>query len=92
LNFFCLINGARHAYIRFYSRIYIVTKFCSAVEVARIIGTFWRSPEYNVHIREPSTFTSQIRLGGVIMKFYTVKLPKFLGGFVKAILNTFSKN
>ncbi|AQR76445.1 stage V sporulation protein SpoVM [Paenibacillus larvae] len=26
------------------------------------------------------------------MKFYTVKLPKFLGGFVKAILNTFSKN
>ncbi|MCR8641705.1 stage V sporulation protein SpoVM [Paenibacillus sp. N1-5-1-14] len=26
------------------------------------------------------------------MKFYTVKLPKFLGGFVKAILNTFSKS
>ncbi|MBV6712850.1 stage V sporulation protein SpoVM [Paenibacillus chitinolyticus] len=26
------------------------------------------------------------------MKFYTVKLPKFLGGFVKAVLNTFSKN
>ncbi|MFD0867591.1 stage V sporulation protein SpoVM [Paenibacillus albiflavus] len=26
------------------------------------------------------------------MKFYTIKLPKFLGGFVKAILNTFSKN
>ncbi|KIL35240.1 stage V sporulation protein M [Cohnella sp. CIP 111063] len=26
------------------------------------------------------------------MKFYTIKLPKFLGGFVKAILNTFHKN
>ncbi|AFH64314.1 MULTISPECIES: stage V sporulation protein SpoVM [Bacillales] len=26
------------------------------------------------------------------MKFYTIKLPKFLGGFVKAVLNTFSKN
>ncbi|GIQ65662.1 hypothetical protein PACILC2_42300 [Paenibacillus cisolokensis] len=25
------------------------------------------------------------------MKFYTIKLPKFLGGFVKAILNTFQK-
>ncbi|WP_407074313.1 stage V sporulation protein SpoVM [Paenibacillus lacisoli] len=25
------------------------------------------------------------------MKFYTFKLPKFLGGFVKAILNTFQK-
>jgi stage V sporulation protein M len=30
--------------------------------------------------------------GGVDMKFYTIKLPKFLGGFVKAILNTFQKN
>ncbi|WP_373229977.1 stage V sporulation protein SpoVM [Cohnella sp.] len=26
------------------------------------------------------------------MRFYTIKLPKFLGGFVKAILNTFHKN
>ncbi|CAN7461128.1 MULTISPECIES: stage V sporulation protein SpoVM [Paenibacillus] len=26
------------------------------------------------------------------MKFYTIKLPRFLGGFVKAVLNTFSKN
>ncbi|OUM99012.1 MAG: stage V sporulation protein M [Paenibacillaceae bacterium ZCTH02-B3] len=26
------------------------------------------------------------------MKFYTIKLPKFLGGFVKAILNTFFRN
>ncbi|MBY9082276.1 stage V sporulation protein SpoVM [Paenibacillus sp. HN-1] len=26
------------------------------------------------------------------MKFYTFKLPRFLGGFVKAILNTFQKN
>ncbi|CAM2815386.1 stage V sporulation protein SpoVM [Paenibacillus sp. ACRRX] len=26
------------------------------------------------------------------MKFYTFKLPKFLGGFVKAILNTFNKS
>ncbi len=25
------------------------------------------------------------------MKFYTIKLPKFLGGIVKAMLNTFSK-
>ncbi|CAM3353047.1 stage V sporulation protein SpoVM [Marinicrinis lubricantis] len=26
------------------------------------------------------------------MKFYTIKLPKFLGGIVKAVLNTFNKN
>ncbi|MDT9725603.1 stage V sporulation protein SpoVM [Xylanibacillus composti] len=26
------------------------------------------------------------------MKFYTFKLPKFLGGMVKAILNSFQKN
>jgi len=26
------------------------------------------------------------------MKFYTIKLPRFIGGFVKAILNTFHKN
>ncbi|ANS74989.1 stage V sporulation protein M [Paenibacillus yonginensis] len=26
------------------------------------------------------------------MKFYTFRLPKFLGGFVKAVLNTFQKN
>ncbi|MCD8502460.1 MAG: stage V sporulation protein SpoVM [Bacillaceae bacterium] len=25
------------------------------------------------------------------MKFYTIKLPKFLGGFVKVILNSFKK-
>ncbi|WP_085524018.1 stage V sporulation protein SpoVM [Tuberibacillus sp. Marseille-P3662] len=25
------------------------------------------------------------------MKFYTVKLPKFLGGFVRAVLGSFRK-
>ncbi|ERN53181.1 MULTISPECIES: stage V sporulation protein SpoVM [Alkalihalophilus] len=25
------------------------------------------------------------------MKFYTIKLPKFLGGFVRAMLNSFKK-
>mgnify|MGYP002477950974 FL=1 len=30
--------------------------------------------------------------GGMGVKFYTIKLPKFLGGFVKAILNTFFRN
>ncbi|MCF6410523.1 MULTISPECIES: stage V sporulation protein SpoVM [Bacillaceae] len=25
------------------------------------------------------------------MKFYTIKLPKFLGGFVRAILGSFKK-
>ncbi|KHF39824.1 MULTISPECIES: stage V sporulation protein SpoVM [Bacillaceae] len=25
------------------------------------------------------------------MKFYTIKLPKFLGGFVKAVLNSLKK-
>ncbi|WNF39040.1 stage V sporulation protein SpoVM [Bacillaceae bacterium IKA-2] len=25
------------------------------------------------------------------MKFYTIKLPKFLGGFVRIILNSFKK-
>ncbi|MFH5183046.1 stage V sporulation protein SpoVM [Paenibacillus sp. TAB 01] len=26
------------------------------------------------------------------MKFYTIKLPRIIGGFVKAVLSTFSKN
>ncbi|WP_188647610.1 stage V sporulation protein SpoVM [Marinithermofilum abyssi] len=26
------------------------------------------------------------------MKFYTIKLPKFLGGMVKALLGVFNKN
>ncbi|MCA0988031.1 MULTISPECIES: stage V sporulation protein SpoVM [Bacillales] len=26
------------------------------------------------------------------MKFYTIKLPKFLGGFVRAILGSLRKN
>ncbi|MFD2925479.1 MULTISPECIES: stage V sporulation protein SpoVM [Halobacillus] len=25
------------------------------------------------------------------MKFYTIKLPRFLGGFVRAIIGTFKK-
>ncbi|WP_205092471.1 stage V sporulation protein SpoVM [Thalassobacillus pellis] len=25
------------------------------------------------------------------MKFYTIKLPKFLGGFVRAVIGTFKK-
>jgi hypothetical protein len=29
--------------------------------------------------------------GGVNMKFIAIKLPRFLGGMVKAILNAFSK-
>ncbi|GLI06989.1 hypothetical protein YDYSG_30190 [Paenibacillus tyrfis] len=37
-------------------------------------------------------FAAQSLEGGCKMKFYTIKLPKFLGGFVKAVLNTFSKN
>ncbi|MBO9130202.1 stage V sporulation protein SpoVM [Bacillus sp. 165] len=26
------------------------------------------------------------------MRFYTIKLPKFLGGIVRAMLNTFKKS
>ncbi|MGL4521542.1 MAG: stage V sporulation protein SpoVM [Bacilli bacterium] len=26
------------------------------------------------------------------MRFYTIKLPKFLGGLVRAMMNTFKKN
>ncbi|HWO77912.1 MAG TPA: stage V sporulation protein SpoVM [Bacillus sp. (in: firmicutes)] len=26
------------------------------------------------------------------MKFYTIKLPKFLGGIIRAMLGTFKKN
>ncbi|NCU16238.1 stage V sporulation protein SpoVM [Pallidibacillus pasinlerensis] len=26
------------------------------------------------------------------MKFYTIKLPRFIGGFVRAILGAFKKN
>ncbi|SFA38558.1 Stage V sporulation protein family protein [Anoxybacillus pushchinoensis] len=28
---------------------------------------------------------------GMMMKFYTIKLPKFLGGIVRAMLNSFKK-
>ncbi|KYD29630.1 hypothetical protein B4110_1200 [Parageobacillus toebii] len=28
---------------------------------------------------------------GIEMKFYTIKLPKFLGGIVRAMLNSFKK-
>ncbi len=27
-----------------------------------------------------------LNMGGVIMRFYTIKLPKFLGGLIRAIL------
>ncbi|PYZ93194.1 stage V sporulation protein SpoVM [Salipaludibacillus keqinensis] len=30
--------------------------------------------------------------GGESMKFYTIKLPKFIGGFVRAVIGTFRKN
>ncbi|WP_216624701.1 stage V sporulation protein SpoVM [Paenibacillus foliorum] len=30
--------------------------------------------------------------GGAEMRFYTIKLPRLLGGLVKAVLSTFSKN
>ncbi|MGJ9381364.1 MULTISPECIES: stage V sporulation protein SpoVM [Salipaludibacillus] len=26
------------------------------------------------------------------MKFYTIKLPRFIGGFVRAVLGTFKKS
>ncbi|OYD06426.1 stage V sporulation protein M [Paludifilum halophilum] len=29
--------------------------------------------------------------GGVGVKFYTIKLPKFLGGMVKVLLGVFNK-
>jgi hypothetical protein len=29
--------------------------------------------------------------GGIGVKFYTIKLPKFLGGMVKALLGVFNK-
>jgi hypothetical protein len=28
---------------------------------------------------------------GKVMKFYTIKLPKFLGGIVRAMLSSFKK-
>ncbi|MFU0790904.1 MAG: Stage V sporulation protein M [Virgibacillus proomii] len=28
---------------------------------------------------------------GELMKFYTIKLPRFIGGFVKVIIGTFKK-
>ncbi|ARU62386.1 stage V sporulation protein M [Tumebacillus avium] len=29
--------------------------------------------------------------GGVTLRFYTIKLPRFLGGIVKAMLNAIQK-
>ncbi|GIP36742.1 hypothetical protein J31TS4_00220 [Paenibacillus sp. J31TS4] len=43
-------------------------------------------------VSESSPGTQVFTREGFKMKFYTIKLPKFLGGFVKAVLNTFSKN
>lgn len=31
-------------------------------------------------------------MGGALMKFYTIKLPKFIGGFVKVIIGVFKKD
>lgn len=28
---------------------------------------------------------------GDVMKFYTIKLPKFIGGFVRVVMNMFKK-
>jgi stage V sporulation protein M len=50
----------------------------------RLCGIYWDK------LSRPSSCTNLE--GGVDMKFYTIKLPKLVGGFVKAILNTFSKN
>ncbi|WP_431307956.1 stage V sporulation protein SpoVM [Alicyclobacillus sacchari] len=30
--------------------------------------------------------------GEVVLKVYTIKLPRFLGGIVKAVLGTFTKD
>ncbi|WP_369974626.1 stage V sporulation protein SpoVM [Paraliobacillus sp. X-1268] len=30
--------------------------------------------------------------GGVLIKFYTFKLPRFIGGFVRVIMGSFKKN
>jgi len=48
--------------------------------------------EYNVGAGSHDAAGRITYTGGVGMKFYTIKLPKFLGGFVRAILNTFHKN
>lgn len=68
-------------------------------------GTFLAGAEYNAVCVYETGFAERLTLarggfcfkagpegGGLRMKFYTIKLPRFLGGFVKAVLNTFSKN
>nr|WP_229666586.1 stage V sporulation protein SpoVM [Paraliobacillus quinghaiensis] len=30
--------------------------------------------------------------GGVLLKFYTIKLPRFIGGFVRVIIGSFKKD
>lgn len=29
---------------------------------------------------------------GELMKFYTIKLPRFIGGFVRVVINVFKKD
>jgi len=36
-------------------------------------------------------FFANVEGGTVFMRFYTIKLPKFLGGLVRAMLGTFKK-
>ncbi|WP_083780080.1 stage V sporulation protein SpoVM [Kyrpidia tusciae] len=65
----------------------------------RRLHTF--SPRRNIHKEQwdrnaferrasPSTDTGGG--GGVFVRFYTIKLPRFLGEIVKAILNAFHKD
>ena len=65
--------------------IYFLTAYTEIPKAVVWVSFFFCAGNDRVNL---GTFT----LGGVGMKFYTIKLPRFLGSFVKAILNTFSKN
>lgn len=72
-------NNACHERER--NRIYCDSKTVSC----KLLRTFFSGSEYIVL----TLYTTSGRVWG--MKFYTIKLPRFIGGFVKAILNTFHK-
>jgi hypothetical protein len=42
-------------------------------------------------VRRVNGRVDEMRQGGVGVKFYTIKLPKFLGGMIKVLLGIFSK-
>jgi len=45
----------------------------------------------NILLKIQTYESGQMHEEGRLMKFYTIKLPRFLGGIIRAVLGTFNK-